>query len=71
MRIEDIPPDIREAVEMAGWAAADTFFARLEKSLPLCEWGGYQAEIGPLVAGIIRNLRSSLAGGKVTGEQHD
>lgn len=71
MRLEDVPEDIREAFEVAGWAAADAFLAHLENHLPLCGWGGYRPEIGPLVAGIVRNLRSSLAGGKVTGEQNE
>jgi len=71
MRLEDIPADIREAVEIAGWAAADAFLTTLEQRLPLCEWGGFQAEIGPLVGGILRNLRGSLAGGAVRQHEGD
>lgn len=71
MRLEDIPKDIRDAIEMAGWVAADAFLAKLEESLPLCEWGGYQPEIGPWVGGLCRNLRSALTGGSVKGETNE
>jgi len=71
MRLEDFPKDIRDAVEMAGWAAADAFLSTLEERLPFCEWGGYQPEIGPLVAGLMRNLRGALAGGPIKGEGTD
>ena len=71
MRLEDIPADIREAVEIAGWAAADAFLATLEQRLPMCEWGGFREEIGPLVGGILHNLRGSLVGGAVRRQQGD
>lgn len=71
MKLEDIPEDIREAVEIAGWAAVDAFLTTLEQRLPMCEWGGFQAEIGPLVGGILRNIRGSLAGGGVRQEGGD
>jgi hypothetical protein len=71
MRLEDFPKDLRDAVEMAGWTAADAFLSTLEQRLPLCEWGGYQPEIGPLVAGILRNVRSALTGGAIKGETDD
>lgn len=73
MRVEDIPEDIRNAVEIAGWAAADAFLATLEQRLPMCDWGGFRPEIGPLVGGILRNLRGSLVGGAIRqskGESH-
>lgn len=71
MKLQDIPEDIREAVEIAGWAAVDAFLTTLEQRLPMCEWGGFQAEIGPLVGGILRNIRGSLAGGGVRQEGED
>jgi hypothetical protein len=68
MKIEDFPKDIRDAVEIASWTAADAFLSTLEQRLPLCQWGGYQPEIGPLVAGILRNARNALTGGAIKGE---
>jgi hypothetical protein len=72
MRLEDIPPDIREAIEISGWAAADAFLASLEQRLPMCEWGGFRNEIGPFVGALLRNLRGSLVDGPIyeKGDQH-
>jgi hypothetical protein len=71
MRLEDIPTDIRDAAEIAGWAAADAFLATLEQRLPMCDLGGFRSEIGPLLSGILRNLRGSLAGGAIRQREGD
>lgn len=68
LKLDDIPEDIRLAIENAAWKALDSFLFSLEENLPNCEWGGYQKEIAPFVKGLVNNIRSSINGGKVAGD---
>lgn len=68
LKLDDIPADIRLAVENAGWKAVDAFLSSLEENLPQCEWGGCQKELAPFIKGLVSNVRSSINGGRVMGD---